>query len=59
MYTGVNDVKLLGRVGLDPKVFGKERHIVSFPLGTTIRYRVNNADGSGTFDIYIYTVCVS
>ena len=37
----------MGRVGVEPKVFGKEGQLVSFPLGTTMRYRVNNDDGSG------------
>ena len=61
MYTGINHVQLLGRVGVEPKVFGKDGNLVSFPLGTTLRYRANNADGSGTFTctcicVYMYAV---
>ena len=58
MYTGINNVQLLGRVGIDPRIFGKERQIVSFPLGTTVRYKVNNDDGSGTFFLHLHCVCI-
>ena len=50
-------MQLLGRVGVDPRVFGKERQIVSFPLGTTVRYKVNNDDGSGTI-LHLHCVCI-
>ena len=47
IIVGVNRVQLLGRVGVEPRVFGRESQLVSFPLGTSQRFRVNNEDGSG------------
>ena len=48
IIVGINRVQLLGRVGVEPRVFGRESQLVSFPLGTSQRFKVNNEDGSGT-----------
>ncbi len=53
----MNKVQLLGRIGTEPKMYGTERTMVSFPLATHFYFKVTGDDGVGELIVFLWQLC--